>query len=253
MTDHLEAALAYAADGWKVFPLQPGSKVPATSHGFKDATDVTRTIRHWWRHHPDYNIGIATGYPGPDVLDIDVRHGKPGDKSVGKLFFEIPPPCRTNRTPSGGLHLYYRGTKQGNHSLAKHGVDFRSKGGYVVAPPSWSEADGAGWKTLDTSDWYPQLLDWELVKKVLEPEQSPRRVGHTGPDSKLMIRLQCTMSAEREGNRNSLLFYCACTAVENGLDPWELVKAARQTGLEDWEIEQTISAATRKVGSVQAR
>ncbi len=34
----LDQALAFAGHGWPVFPCQPGSKEPATRHGFRDAT-----------------------------------------------------------------------------------------------------------------------------------------------------------------------------------------------------------------------
>ena len=37
---------------------------------------------------------------------------------------------------SGGLHAYFTGSEQGNGRLPRHHLDFRSKGGYVVAPPS---------------------------------------------------------------------------------------------------------------------
>ena len=40
------------------------------------------------------------------------------------------------RTPSGGMHAYYRGTQQRNGSLPEHAIDFRSTGGYVVTAPS---------------------------------------------------------------------------------------------------------------------
>ena len=40
MTDDptLRQALAYARRGWPVFPCQPGQKIPATRHGYRDAT-----------------------------------------------------------------------------------------------------------------------------------------------------------------------------------------------------------------------
>src|SRR6266568_8600113 len=74
----LRHALAYAWYGWPVFPCKPGSKEPATRHGFRDATTDPNQIRQWWQTLPRANLAIATGSPGPDVLDVD-RHGSPGN------------------------------------------------------------------------------------------------------------------------------------------------------------------------------
>ena len=71
-------ALAYARCGWPVFPCQPGGKEPATRHGFRDATTDRQQIASWWRRQPAANVAIATGQPGPDVLDID-QHGPAGN------------------------------------------------------------------------------------------------------------------------------------------------------------------------------
>jgi hypothetical protein len=65
-------ALGYARRGWPVFPCKPGSKEPATPHGFKDATTDPGRITAWWEGAADRNVAIATGAPGPDVLDVDV-------------------------------------------------------------------------------------------------------------------------------------------------------------------------------------
>ncbi|MGH3303219.1 MAG: bifunctional DNA primase/polymerase, partial [Streptosporangiaceae bacterium] len=71
----VERALAHAERGWPVFPCRPGSKEPATRHGFRDATTDPAQIRAWWLRWPDANLAIATGAPGPDVLDVD-HHGQ---------------------------------------------------------------------------------------------------------------------------------------------------------------------------------
>src|SRR5262249_47277285 len=76
-TGTVDRALAYAGYGWPVFPCQPGSKEPATRHGFRDATTDPDQIHWWWRRHPDANVAIGTGSPGPDVLDVD-QHGQAG-------------------------------------------------------------------------------------------------------------------------------------------------------------------------------
>jgi len=72
------AAHRYADGGWPVFPCRPGSKLPATEHGFLDATTGHRQISRWWSAQPDANVAIATGDPGPDVLDVDLKAGRSG-------------------------------------------------------------------------------------------------------------------------------------------------------------------------------
>ena len=74
----LAGALAYARRGWPVFPCRPGRKEPDTAHGFKDATTDPERITAWWTAVPGRNVAIATGAPGPDVLDVDVRPGGSG-------------------------------------------------------------------------------------------------------------------------------------------------------------------------------
>src|SRR5215472_1616070 len=82
MTDEpaatIRSALALARRGWPVFPCQPGAKAPATRHGFCDATTDSDLIAWWWERHPTANLAVATGLPGPDVLDVD-QHGPAGN------------------------------------------------------------------------------------------------------------------------------------------------------------------------------
>src|SRR5258707_3155457 len=74
----LTEALACAARGWPVFPCQPGRKLPATAHGYLDATTDTGQVTRWFTRHPHWNLAVATGAPGPDVLDVD-QHGPAGN------------------------------------------------------------------------------------------------------------------------------------------------------------------------------
>ena len=126
-----------------MFPCQPGQKVPATRHGYKDASTDPEQISGWYTRRPDHNLAIATGAPGPDVLDVDV-HGAAGNgyAALGRLHCAglLEDAYGYVRTPSGGLHIYFTGTAQRNGHLAAHHVDFRSAGGYVLAPPS--QVDG---------------------------------------------------------------------------------------------------------------
>jgi Bifunctional DNA primase/polymerase, N-terminal len=109
-----------------------GSLVP---HGVKDATCNRARVLAWWTRHPQANIGLATGHRF-DVLDVDGPAGAQaiqelaaadGLRSAGPLV----------RTGGGGWHFYLAPTGLGNatpHEL-EH-VDWRGRGGYVVAPPS---------------------------------------------------------------------------------------------------------------------
>src|ERR1700734_1863881 len=69
--ERLDAALAYARTGWPVFPCRPESKEPATRNGFYDATTSEGQIRRWWHKEPGRNVAIATGAPGPGMVDVD--------------------------------------------------------------------------------------------------------------------------------------------------------------------------------------
>lgn len=133
-----DAALAYAARGWRVFPLhtirdgactcgretcRTPAKHPRTKHGLKEATTDESQIRSWWTRWPDANLGIATG-DGLVVLDVDPRHG--GDQSVRKLPhypFETP----IVRTGSGGQHFYFR-----TDGVVRNATSFRGLAGVEV-------------------------------------------------------------------------------------------------------------------------
>lgn len=132
----LDAALTYASWGWPVFPLRPGSKLPLTAHGFKDATTDPAVIRGWWAIATTANIGLPTGHHF-DVIDIDFR--VPGTwKRWGALQDSpsLPPVHGMVCTASSGIHAYVHAESAGNAANVAPGVDYRGTGGYVVAPPS---------------------------------------------------------------------------------------------------------------------
>ena len=130
----LEHALEYAKNGFYVFPLSIGSKMPAIAggKGHNDATIDLNQIREWWKDN-EYNIGIACGIKSDlSVIDLD---GEQGVLSI-QDFKPFIPKTLTVKTPRG-WHIYLKYNeelKQTANILEK--VDIRSEGGYVVAPPS---------------------------------------------------------------------------------------------------------------------
>lgn len=139
------AALAYAASGIPIFPLSPGTKIPrAGSRSFAEATADPAAIRSWFAGGIPWNIGFEPARAGYAVIDVDVKNGEPGAANWAELCREhgIDPETYMVQTPSGGVHLYYRGTLPPSASKLARGIDIRSEGSYVLLPPS--RLDGGG-------------------------------------------------------------------------------------------------------------
>jgi hypothetical protein len=109
-----------------------GSLVP---HGVKDATTNRARILAWWTRNPQANIGLATGHLF-DVLDVD---GPQGEQAIRTLAAEhrLESSGPLVRTGGSGWHYYLHPTGLANaHPRDLVSVDWRGRGGYVVAPPS---------------------------------------------------------------------------------------------------------------------
>ena len=207
----VEWALYYASLGIPVFPLGVRSKEPLIStknggRGCLDATTDPAEIRGWWKAQPNANIGAATGFKF-DVLDID----EDGEESL----LAHPPIRQTTevRCPSGGSHIYFEPSLvplKGTVAGFEAGLDFRSKGGYVVLPPSYvvvrpNPASASPRKQRGYEGRYTWI-------RPLEPGLPPvpmwivdkikRGADYTG-DSKPPEEI-------KEGKRNDTLFRAAC-------------------------------------------
>jgi hypothetical protein len=182
----ITAALDYAARGWPVFPCWPGTKEPATAHGFKDATTDPAIITAWWTRMPTANVAIATGAPGPDVLDVDIKPTGTGWPAFDTLrrSGRLAGALMLCSTRNGGAHVYFTGTDQPCGSIRKLFVDFKAAGGYVLAPPSIVPADdyapqGTGRYQLVWSRGTNTSMDWASCRALLTPPVTrQRRAGH---------------------------------------------------------------------------
>jgi hypothetical protein len=266
MSSNLEWALKYASYGWPVLPLVAGSKVPVTEHGCKDATTDTDTIREWWRCDPEFNVAIATGPGSVDVIDIDV----PGDWSrvpeIVKLRNAglLPAHIMEVRTRSNGTHLYFPGTNQRNAvAIGGRGsrVDFRSANGYVVAAPSFVQADkkaGAGEYRIRNKRDYINARSFDLAAAttLLRPKpyrlmseigQPPHRRSALSCGSGFLSTLRKVENAEN-GARQDTFFKALSTAHERGFTDSQvdtLAQAALDTGLEPHEVNSLLRRYAR--------
>lgn len=149
----LDAALSYAAHGWRVFPLADDDKVPITDHGYLDATLDPGQIRQWWSEHPDARVALSLRASGLVALDVDPRND--GTRTLAAAEAALGPLPRelVQQSGGGGLHLVFadpspgpdgwtRTHKSGGRCRGKldalgygTGVDVKCNG-YVVVEPS---------------------------------------------------------------------------------------------------------------------
>lgn len=181
MTSKLEAALALAARGFKVFPLKAGAKAPPLVKDWpaKATTDQDQVTR-WWMGGVESNIGIHCD--GLLVIDVDVKKG--GDRSLAKLemFDGLDTQTLTTNTPSGGRHLFYRcpAPVPNGVDVLGPGLDIRSSGGYVVGPGSSVPAGDYAFQ--DEAVAIAEAPDW-LVQKLGVSTKRERPVELNIPDA----------------------------------------------------------------------
>lgn len=147
----LEHALALAEAGYAIFPLRRGTKDgQLTAHGVRDASKDSEQITKWWTTHPDANIAIAMGrVSGICGIDVDYKDG------ADPNFMTRIPPTVAERTPSGGMHPYFKYPDGGirNNKKIEQGVTVRSDGYYfVVSPSTFGEKGKYEWIGRGLSD-----------------------------------------------------------------------------------------------------
>jgi hypothetical protein len=136
----LDAALAYAAHGWSVIPMQPRAKRPLLPWRAHQQRRAGREqIEHWYTRWPDANVGVVTGaVSGIVVVDVDLRHGGPDSVAQLEAVHGPLPVTVESITGGGGRHLYFAhpGGTLPNRVGLYAGVDVRGDGGCIVVPPS---------------------------------------------------------------------------------------------------------------------
>jgi hypothetical protein len=144
------AAKAYATLGYPVVPIhttRPGGACGCGDPACPDpgkhprlrgwqrlaATDPA-VVGAWWQRWPQANLALATGRRF-DVLDLDGDQGVEALRAAVSIApWEHPGPVA--RTGGGGWHLLYRPSGLGNRVGLLPGMDWRGRGGLIVAPPS---------------------------------------------------------------------------------------------------------------------
>jgi len=253
---NLSLALSYASKGWYVFPIKKGTTNKPRVKWGSDATTNEKTINGWWKAWPEDNIGIATGPSNLCVLDVDMKHGKNGQKTLDDLELDYGelPNTLSAVTPSGGFHLYFAGSARTTVEQVGPGLDTRGSGGaggYVLAPGSRTDVGEYEWRessqipVAKLPDWIAHLSgrredrkhQQEAVVDQDQPQYIKWATEHLKHDAKIAI----------EGQKgNSITFYLACVLREKGLSP----EKATELMLEHWNDRCQPPWSTEELGKV---
>jgi hypothetical protein len=205
MSALLDAALGYAARGIPVYPAHwphPApdgasagcscprgaacdrpAKHPLVRHGVNDATTNQAQLEDWWRQWPQANLGLATGVVF-DALDVDGPAGLAALRHLARTVdLRLPGPLVA--TGGGGWHHWFASTGLGNRpprGLAH--VDWRGRGGCVLAPPS-RHVSGGSYRWLVGPDQAPLPEVPAALRALLDPDRptvtrpaGPAALGH---------------------------------------------------------------------------
>ncbi|MFD9053250.1 bifunctional DNA primase/polymerase [Streptomyces zaomyceticus] len=180
-------------------------------HGFHAGTTDPECIERWWSDRPRAGVGVACGPAGLVVIDIDAHSVPVPDR--GALLPGIPIHASVDlgglasgfdtlallaalrkqtspaedegtlrvRTPSGGLHVWYRNPtptiryRSSTGSSAKVAlawqVDVRAHGGYIIAPTT--RTSHGTYEAVGTARMPAPLPDWLAMELT--------RTGHALP------------------------------------------------------------------------
>ena len=244
------AALAYAALGWSVIPIEVRGKRPLVPWlEFQQRIATAEEIDAWYRHRADANVGIVTGrVSGIVVVDVDPRQG--GDESLRRLQQDegLIAPTVEAETGGGGRHLYFvhPGIPLQNRVGVAPGIDLRGDGGCVVAPPS---THSSGRRYVWAPGCSPDERDLSPLPHCFLPDRSTAaHPGHPLAHWRDLLR-----EGVDEGCRNDTLASLAGHLLWHGVDPevaFELLLAWNRMRcrppLTDDEVARVVQSIARR-------
>jgi hypothetical protein len=229
---------------------QPGKHPLGTlvPHGLKDATCNRARILAWWTRHPQANIGLATGHRF-DVLDVD---GPTGTHAIRDLAAQhgLQSSGPLVRTGGGGWHFYLAPTGLGNvRPRDVEHVDWRGRGGYVVAPPS-RHPSGHPYQWAHGRDL--DVPPGQVPTVVLERLQPRQRQRPTEPLQLLAIAHGPSERYARAALAEELARVAAAPVGQRNRQLWEsarnLYNLVAIGALDHHEVDQGLLAAAERSG-----
>lgn len=159
--DMKEAIEEYTARGWKIFPVERNSKLPAKRNtgiriSYQEATDDINALVPYFEKYPDANLGLNLIDSG--LVCIDVDDYKTDCKFQEFMIGKEMPPTLIQKSASGGTHYLFRAeqVEQFPGEMCKQ-VDIKHKG-YILIEPSKINGKAYAWQTDDDPAPVPQWV-----------------------------------------------------------------------------------------------
>lgn len=268
MTAHIsETAAVYAAEGFHVVKLYPGTNRPFEKDWQLPGKRLTSfEAEQAWARWPAMNIGVVA-WPNYWVLDLDGPAAVTWFESlVGLRCSEV---TMTITTPGrmGGRHLWWQmptlapgqRLRRSMRGCAK--AEIKHGQGHQTAMPPSSRAEGRYAFVLGGVESPEPTPDW-LVNYIVRDLEAGASTALTGLASLALddsewgraagavmattIDSICRHMATARSERNNILYWSAMRLLELGTgdDAFiQLAAAAGLTGLDDDEIDRTIRSA----------
>jgi len=215
-------AQKYLARSLSVFPATSAKKpaIPAWAP-YQTQIPSTKEIEAWSKDLGDMNIAIVCGrLSNLTVIDCDTPQAIQAVEELLPEGLELP----IVTTPRGGQHYYFRYCpKLHSRNRANDGIDVKSEGGYVLAPPSKTESGVYTWNSemnLDTIPERPPVPD-ALLTLLKAGTTNPVLPS---PDKPILT----------QGTRDNYLYHAAL----------QLLKDGRPRGEVEWIIVDMAKVCT---------
>jgi hypothetical protein len=256
----LGVALAYREEGWCILPQLPGAKKPKVRwKPFQEQLPTVKELEYWFARWPDAGLALILG-PISNLLVIDVDGPEAHAALLEHLGQEpLAPKALSGSRKPHRYHLYFRHpdlrTRAKKTPWHKK-LEFRGKGGIVIAPPSMHKsghryewAPGQSPADLPFPDVPPQVL--AALQPPARPVARPSPVNVDVPVSIVCSPLtrQFLGGAFAEGPRwNDHLYWAACDLAGRNIvievaEPLLLAGAKPWNATEEQTAKATIQSA----------
>lgn len=192
---------------------------PSTYCDWEEREDVYPGVKDWYVIPPArstfFENGIEVGYW---VMDIDNHEGDKYEEAIEFLKSCNVPPSLTVRTPSGGLHIYYKALKEdlpaplGRNKEFDLPIEIKTSVG-VVAP---NGRDRVVIRDLPVA--YFSVTEDNPISKIAKLKQKRLRIAKKETDQNFPIEEE-PFPEVGPGDRHNTLMATACSLYARGCPP----------------------------------